>query len=296
MDCWAEDRADTFRVITYNVQFLPEPVSANNERPEPEYRAKRIAEEVSRFDIIGLQETFHKVHRGMILDELKRHWQGDFQQVVSPQPEGFHTSGGCLIATQFKLIESGAMVYKNFSKPADYGLRADGHAAKGVIHARLTWGDDSGRQLDVFVTHMEARDDDLRPRQYGEMAAFIKERRDATLPALVMGDMNTRGAKEFRADASSQYSQLWKQLDSVSAEGEVIDVWPTLSGDALGGTNKQESHEIGKRIDYLFVLNPAGEHARLEPTFVDVLLYQDAKVTALSDHNAVVAEFEWQTP
>jgi endonuclease/exonuclease/phosphatase family metal-dependent hydrolase len=73
-----------------------------------------------------------------------------------------------LLLTRFPIVESNSTVYKNFSKPADYGLRADGYAAKGVIHARVAYGNDSGMQLDVFVTHLEARADDLRPLQYGE--------------------------------------------------------------------------------------------------------------------------------
>ena len=43
----AEDSVvDQMRVITYNVQFLPEPASVRNERPNPEYRADQIAKQV----------------------------------------------------------------------------------------------------------------------------------------------------------------------------------------------------------------------------------------------------------
>jgi hypothetical protein len=91
--CLPVHGADTLggkiRVITYNVQFLPEPISSKNERPLPEYRATRIAKEVSRFDIVGLQETFHDKYRGQIVREVKQHWQGELQAVESPTPDGF---------------------------------------------------------------------------------------------------------------------------------------------------------------------------------------------------------------
>ncbi|NOY40221.1 MAG: hypothetical protein GXP26_00085 [Planctomycetes bacterium] len=291
-----DPQVETIRVITYNVQFLPGLASVKNKRLHPEYRAERIAEELSQFDIVGLQETFHGKYRGQIISQVKQLWEGKLQSVESPTPKGFFTSGGCLILSRLPITDSNSTVYANFSKPADHGLRADGFAAKGVIHARLARDSDSNERLDVFVTHLEARDDDLRPLQYAEMTTFIKERSDPRWPALIVGDMNTRGAKPFREDSESQYSKLVELLRKARPNCDLIDVWPYLKGDALGGTNEQESHEIGKRIDYLFVLNPPRPNAQLKPISVEVRLFQDPKVTALSDHNAVVAELEWHLP
>lgn len=290
----AETEATTIRVLTYNVQFLPAPASVKNERSDPEYRAVQIAEKAGRYDIVGLQETFHEVHRGLIIERLQKLWDGRLQTVVSPTPKSFYTSGGCLIATRLPIVGQSSMVYKNFSQPKDYGLRADGFAAKGVVHARIARTKQLSEDfIDVFVTHLEARADHLRPLQYVEMADFIQANSNPTRPAIVMGDMNTRGAKTFRSDPESQYVQLVKHLKSTRPEGELIDVWPYLKGDALGGTNEQESHEIGKRIDYLFVLNPPKPHAQLKPIAVGVRLFRDPKVFALSDHNAVEAKLEW---
>jgi len=290
----AEAKSTTLRVLTYNVQFLPAPADIKNKRPHPEYRATRIAEEASRYDIVGLQETFHDTHRGQILEQLQERWNGVLHSVASPMPEGFYTSGGCLIATRLPMVKSSSIVFTKFSKPIDYGLRADGFAAKGVIHARIArHGESPADFVDVFVTHLESRADELRPSQYAEMAALIKKSSDPSRPAIVLGDMNTRGAKEFRNDANSQYAQLLKLLGDARPKSELIDVWPTLKGDALGGTNEQESHEIGKRIDYLFLLNPPQPHAQLKPISVAVRLFQDPKVVALSDHNAVEVELEW---
>lgn len=65
---------------------------------------------------------------------------------------------------------------------------------------------------------------------------------------------------------------------------------------AHGGTSEQESSEIGRRIDYIFIANPRGPAPRLDPVSVRVELFQDPKVEALSDHNAVAAEFRWIVP
>ncbi len=283
---------ETLRAITYNVQFLPGSAGNQNERPDPEYRARRIAEEVAAFDIVALQETFDKAHRQIILDTLQAQWSGELNTVISPQPDGFFTNGGCLIATRLPIVEFDAVVYKTFSSPADYGFRADGFAAKGVIFARIARSADRMNDtFDVFVTHMEARADDLRPEQYKEMVAFIQAKSDPARPMILMGDLNTRGGVEFRNDPESQYRQLMKALEDARPAG-VIDVWPALMGDALGGTTEQDSIDTGKRIDYIIVGNPQDGPA-LNPVSIEVNRFQDEKVVALSDHNAVEATLEW---
>lgn len=284
----------TIRVISYNVQFLPAPASFANKRPDPDYRASRIAEEVARYDVIALQETFHAKHRGQIIDGVERAWNAKPNVLVAPKPVGFSTNGGCLLLTQFPMPSVNSTVYKNFSKPSDYGFKADGFAAKGAIHGRLV--PDSGRPsetFDVYVTHLEARADHLRPLQYVELADFIEQTNDPNSPLIVVGDLNTNGLKENRTDPDSQYSQLMNELNKVRPSG-MTDVWVALRGDEHGGTSEQDSTETGKRIDYIFISNPAHTGRHLVPTSIEVKTYQDEKVTALSDHNAVIAEFQWK--
>lgn len=279
---------NSLSVITYNVQFLPGVAAVVNKRKQPDYRAQRIAEEVSRFDIIALQEVFHDKHRQQIIDGVQKIWGDSGNVFVSPKPED-RFNGGCMLMTRWPILQTNAMIFENFSSPDDYGIRADGFAAKGVIHARIAPNADHPENfIDVYVTHLEARADDLRPLQYKEMAAFVKETADPEAPALFLGDFNTRGMEEHRADETSQYHQLMRALDG--AKPGITDLWPELMGDALGGTSEQESADIGKRIDYVFY---ATGHPPLQPHSVRVGLYQDPKVTALSDHNAVIARFDW---
>lgn len=288
---------EILRVISYNVQFLPDPVSGRNERPHPEHRADRIAEGVSRFDLIALQETFHHQHRAQIVRGIDKLWSGEPQLVASPTPEDFFTSGGCLVVSKRPILTEHSTVFANYSKPADYGLRADGYAAKGVLHARVQRNSDNADDddfVDVFVTHLEARADEIRPLQYAEIARFVKQCSSANHPVLLLGDLNTRGAAEFRSDPRSQYSQLMQQLATARSGHDWIDVWPYLQRDTLGGTTEQESSDVGKRIDYILLSNPEPPHSQLVPISVAVELFQDDRVTALSDHNAVTAELEWQ--
>jgi len=284
----------TISIISYNVQFLPPPASFANKRPDPDYRAARIAEEIAKYDVVALQETFHAKHRGQIIDAVERTWKVKANLLVGPQPEGFATNGGCLLLTRLPMPVVNTTVYKHFSKPEEYGIAADGFAAKGVIHGRVALDEDQPSEtIDIYVTHLEARADHLRPQQYAELAAFIKQTSDPKRPLILVGDLNTNGLKENRADPDSQYAQLMKELNATRSSG-LIDVWVALRGDEYGGTSNQESTEKGKRIDYIFVSDPDQPGQRLVPKSIEVKTYQDEKVTALSDHNAVVAVFEWK--
>lgn len=285
--------ATTLSVVTYNVQFLPGMASAANKRKEPHYRAERIAEEVSRFDIVALQETFHPRFREIIIEGLRAAWDGELNIVVSPEPEG-RFNGGCLIATRLPILESDAMIFTHFSTPEEYGIRADGYAAKGVIHARIARSADASSDfVDVFVTHLEARADHLREKQYPEMAAFVKAKSDPARPTLILGDLNTRGTPEYRENEESQYHRLMGLLNEARPSGGVVDVWPLLMKNGYGGTSDQDSIETGNRIDYVLVANPNASSPQLKPRTIRVNLHQDPKVVALSDHNAVEVEFEW---
>jgi len=288
----AEDGPGQLKVISYNVQFLPGPAAAMNQRKEPEYRAERIAEEVAKFDIVALQELFDQKWVDAVANGVQAIWGDRFYKLASPMKEGHNYTGGCLILSKYPFVQSNTMVFEHFSKPEDFGFRADGFAAKGVIHARVALDSGGTSSVDVFVTHLEARDDSLRPAQYAEMAAFIQRVADPSRPALILGDLNTRGMNEERKDAASQYSMMMTAFNGARPEGGAfVDVWPALMGDAHGGTSEQESTATGKRIDYVLVSNPTASAFQLKPQTIRVDPYADPKTVYLSDHSSVVTEF-----
>lgn len=286
----------SIKVISYNVQFLPGPGRAVNKRKNLPYRAETLGRLMANYDIVGLQETFDDEPREKLLAALKAQWGDEYHVVVHPRPDEKRFNGGLLIASRFPFIETNFMHYTVFSKPEDFGVTADGFAGKGVLHARIDLpGKGTEDYVDVFVTHLEARADDLRPAQYLEMAAFIKAHSDNRHPTLIMGDMNTKGMLEQRNDPGSQYSQLLKAFSDAREGSNMIDVWPYLMGEARGATTEQETTEKGSRIDYVFVSNPLPEnqYTAFTPRKVSVNGFLDPQVVALSDHSAVEVEFDW---
>lgn len=285
----AED-GPSIKVISYNVQFLPGIASVANKRKEPAYRAHKIGKELAEFDIVGLNEVFEEKPREMLLGELRQAWGDRFNGIVSPRVDPKRFNGGLAIASRHPFVETHVLTYSQGSSPKKYGVKADGFAAKGALHATIALGEGAhAATVDVFVTHMESKDDEIRETQYEELAQFVAEHTSPARPALMLGDFNTN-AKE---DA---YGRMTKRYQQARAENEFSDVW-TVAGQGPGGTSEQEIEDGGSRIDYIFLLNPKRTDAwRLTPRVATANRYLDAKVGALSDHNAVAATFDLAAP
>ncbi len=293
----AEPQNKPIKVITFNVQFLPGPARIANKRPKLEYRAERIGREMARFDIVGLNETFDDAPREIVMNQLRQAWGDDAHFVVHPRPDEKRFNGGLLIATRLPILESHFLHYSQASSPQKYGLLADGFAAKGVLHGRIARSKDSSKDdyLDLFITHLEARDSSIRETQYPELAEFIKKFGDSSHPCLLMGDMNTRGNADAQKDSNSQYTRMLKIYNSSRAsQFPFLDLWPQLRGDAPGGTDDPEKGEEDERIDYVFFSNSPSAPHQLKPDSVRTNPFLDFEIVALSDHSAVEADFDWR--
>jgi len=108
---------------------------------------------------------------------------------------------------------------------------------------------------------------------------------------LILGDMNTHGDDDERPDPQAQYHRMMAAYQKGRGEPRVVDLW-LVKGNGNGQTTEQEPTEKGNHIDYILFSNPPTFEA-LVPRTVEVNHYQDERVTALSDHSAVEAEFDW---
>lgn len=287
----------TIKVIVYNVQFLPGLAGVLNERRDPEYRARTIGQKLADYDIVGLNEVFDGRCRELLLDQLRKAWGKDFNVIVSPKPADGRLIGGGAIASRLPFLQTNSTIYTAYSRPEKYGVFADGFAAKGVIHARIRCGQATSKAdaIDVFVTHLDSKDDAARKIQYAELAEFVHKHSDPKQPTLIMGDMNTAGNVRHRQDAHSAYHTMMSIYGRARPGSKVVDVWPLLNA-GEGGTKDQTSPSGGKRIDYVFLSNPLEGGPRLRPISARVRPFLDPRVVALSDHSAVEAVFRWGPP
>lgn len=288
---------DSFRVISYNVQFLPPIARHTNKRPRHLYRAEQIAEKMAAFDLVGLNETFDDEPRKIIHAHLRKKWGENCHIMFGPDPRDGRYNGGLSLISRYRFIKTDSTIYKNFSSPLKYGVQADGFAAKGVLYARLELPEKkfgSKKQLDVFVTHLEARDGSLRRKQFDELASFIKQKVSPDIDFILLGDLNTRGNIRYRHTPGSTYNQLWDVLTRAVPRHRLVDSWPTLHPDEDGGTKNQTEPTRGPRIDYIILGQTRDQCSQLSVEEVRVNPYLDEKVEALSDHSAVEATLRWK--
>lgn len=283
-------RDGRLKIISYNVQFLPQIVSFANKRPLPEYRAVTIGKALADYDIVGLNELFAETPRDLLVAELQKAWGDSFHSFLSPKVEEARYTGGLAIFSRLPFLETNVHTYVHFSKPEERGIKADGFVTKGVLHARLatTVDRDTKFAIDLFVTHLESQDAKARAEQYIEFADFVKLHSSPDRPVILMGDFNTRGDQEHLERKDSAYHRLTGLIQEARPESPLFDLWTSL-GKGPGGTSDQLIESGGSRIDYIFTMNSKSSVTKLEATEVKVNRFHDAKVIALSDHSAVEA-------
>lgn len=231
-------------------------------------------------DVVGLCEVFSDGERNRIrraVADLYPHFQ------EGPDEADLESDGGLLVLSKHPVLETASFIYRD----------CDGHdcfANKGMIHMRVK-APEWASALDVFYTHAQdistGNGTATLYAQLTKMHEFMLQRRDPTLPAVIMGDIN------IPAEDPRHYGQLLTTLAGVR------DCW-TIAGNAAasGATSIRDSNfyddsddrpDRDQRLDY--VLIRAG--ARAVPIVSGVEIHRFARNGRLiSDHLAVRAMFD----
>jgi endonuclease/exonuclease/phosphatase family metal-dependent hydrolase len=281
--------SDSLRIITYNVQHLPWEVL--NKFPNSKYRAKRQAELLVNYDIIGLNEVFVDRRRNEICQILKDAWGADFHSVTSHQADRsvFGLDSGLLLLTRLPVLESHTLTFGNDSRLRDRGFIADGYAKKGAIHARIQYRSPDQQTIDIdcFVTHLESLDAARRDEQISMLTKFMIQHSLADNPMLLLGDLNIADDGAELSNTDSQYCRLQRELSTVretwSDLGQMIEASEQSTFDANSPTG-------GQRLDYI-LLSDALRGPSLIPLSSSVQRFADPHVVFLSDHSALEADF-----
>jgi endonuclease/exonuclease/phosphatase family metal-dependent hydrolase len=301
---WADPAApwsETLHVATYNVQLVTPwrfgEISPKH-WPNTAERARAIGAELACFDIVGLSETINDQRRAEILAAMEdagsacgrpsRLADGrSFEVLAGPagatpslaKIKDFLVGDAALawlgnevmIVSRLPILASASMTYSS-------ARGSDALAAKGVVHARLGGGRDAPQDamLDVFVTHLQANHQDVRRAQLAELAAFVRERADPGLPALLLGDLNIDGSEVARRNPDAEYHDLMQTVAALGFRDP---------GQAVGGTDSWQR----RRIDYILTRSP-----QLAVSDMQTRQFNDLSVRALSDHAALTATLTWR--
>lgn len=284
-------RNEALRVITYNVQQLP--LEMLNRYPNSKYRAKRQAELLINYDIVGLNEAFVDRRRQEMKEIFQEAWGNDLHVVTADERDRslLGLDSGLLLITRLPVLASHALTFGNDSKVRERGLVADGYARKGALHARVLYTSPEHREitLDCFLTHLESVDSGRREEQVSMLAQFMKQHSLAENPILLLGDLNIAGGPQESANQDSPYWRLRRELQRVRVSW--IDI-----GNEIGADNRStfnaNSATGGQRLDYIFFSDSICD-TTLTVLSSSVQKFADPHVEFLSDHSALEAEFEW---
>ncbi|MEM8944800.1 MAG: endonuclease/exonuclease/phosphatase family protein [Planctomycetota bacterium] len=276
----------TLSAIAYNVHLLPDvALRIAGERGESRYRAERIGRQLAAYGLIGICEAFDGDHSRRLISSLQSHAEHELSIAYGPSRSGRHFIGsGLVLLSRWPIVERHTETYSHASRFVTSGFKADGFAAKGALHVRLRLGNQSGQQLDCFLTHLESRSSDARAKQIGQLAEFIARHASPQLPVLIMGDLNVAADPVGGLGQRTEYQQM---LTALSAHGRR---YADLGAAASTGTSDAIATDGGRRIDYLLVSNPT-EQAMLQMVTHDTkhlrLLDERVPEGSLSDHMAV---------
>ncbi|MBL9162604.1 MAG: endonuclease/exonuclease/phosphatase family protein [Planctomycetaceae bacterium] len=282
------------RLLFFNTHLLPTIAqTVAGHRGQDDYRTAAIANQLDRFDLVGLCEVFESRRRQEIIRVLQSNSNNAFHAIEQPKPWGRHLIGsGLLLLSRYPIVgEPHFLTYQDASRVLTNGWKADGFAAKGVIHAQLRLSDQPPVQIDCFLTHLESVSSAARAKQLTELAGFIAANTSPDRPAILMGDLNVTADYPINAaSTATEYGQLTS--DMRYGQQRFVDLWPAFYAER-GGTSDALVLEKARRIDYVFLSPPPTIGPVLAPTEIRIEPFLDEKVKqgSLSDHAGVACTF-----
>jgi endonuclease/exonuclease/phosphatase family metal-dependent hydrolase len=239
---------DQLRILTFNTWLLW-PAG-----PRRDLRASVIADRLCGYDIVALQEVWHKKHRDLIEEQLC-----DTYHVIRTDLEGDARDTGLMLLLRKCRFDHGEPVMEEFS--TESGL--DAMKGKGFlfVEVRVAGAPDDQPLLAIVVTHMQADDQfSLSPRrdrssQFEQLIHRVSgERGDTGAPLLIMGDLNINA---LAADEQSEYIEMMEQLRALGDPRDLVQErrWASpceqATYDTWNDASVGASKRTWQRLDYL---------------------------------------------
>ena len=242
---------ESLSVVSYNIQARPLLDACA-------WKSIRIGERLKRYNLLGLQETFHA--HDSLFERNALHGEVYFGR----RRHGLNlVNSGLAILSRFPIEEARAEYFE------EEGSLENRLGSKGVLLARIRI---NGSVLDFYTTHLaagtpessgEARKDELR-----QIAEFIRRNSPQENAVILCGDFN---------------------LTLRSPDGE-LGKFLTRTG--LSDPAKELNCEKQTFIDHLFYRS--GDALRLRPRIWRLLKqeFTEQETGALSDHHPLLVEFD----
>ncbi len=268
-------RSRDIRLLTFNT-YLMDVWSGigGSAKPAVDDRAPRIGEAIENdFDIAMLNEIFED----NIKDKVIAGWPGTPPHLIEDARRRTGQSSGLVTISRWPLNHPLDNVHEFNSES---GILQDGLASKGAMASWLPLDFDETRStyLELYSTHLDASEAEVRRNQVAELAQFIERTHQSGNVVVLAGDFNIDSR-------TPEYANLRDSMRAIGLE----DVWPARNGTA-GFTSPSDNAATPddlrictvdranplycddfagppdnstavKRIDYIFLSEPTEAHA-----------------------------------
>jgi len=258
----APPTSGALRMLTYNVQGLPDPLT-ESERPGLE-RMPAIAPLLDDYDIVGLQEDFIEENHALLTDtaHAEKHW---FSALV--EPDRVYGSGLSLLSNM-ESIDYTETHYSQCNGVLDGS--SDCLASKGFQRMTVVLGT---TEVDIINTHHEAGggpDDDAA-------------RRSQVLEVIDAIDANPDRAVIFLGDTNLRYS-----------DAEDVDDLALYTDAGLRDACTEVGCPEPDHIDRFMVRDAPGIALSVDQWINDAPRFDFPEGDPMSDHPAIVIELSWE--
>ncbi len=259
--------SENLRILSWNIYMLPYLSWFNGNG----HRAKIIGEELvnSDYQIIVFQEAFSSKCRRI----MKKILQEKYPYQYGPSNNSawsLRSNSGLWVLSKFPLNQLKSI---KFEKASGYDLIAQ----KG---ATLFEGEFNGRLFQLMATHLQSSNSqDIRDKQYREIAGLLKEFYTPDIPQILCGDFNTEMSNK------SHYETMLKSLDADngSLSGNIQTTY-----DELNNTLAKQKNGKGEIIDYILTRNTSCI-ASIQRQVLEFYHSETTYQSNLSDHYALEA-------
>lgn len=259
---------DTIKIASWNTFLLPRLAKKSNQKE----RAKMIGSYLLQqdYDVICLQEVFHKKALKIIKDSLKE----KYPVFVEANKSGlFKTSSGLITLLNSKTISLSKCERKEFKKFKKHrGI--DRYAKKGVQQVKYR------NVITIFNTHMQSTEKPKAKKVRGAQLDVIKDFMSESCYGnnIIVGDLNI-------VKNSPEYDTLINKLNVIDVDAiSQKKVTCNAVSNELNSNNENKNKEV--ILDYILI-------DKDEPDMkLKNLKYKEVRVNneVLSDHNLVEAQ------
>ena len=290
-------KTDHLRFLQYNVKWSPN-ITHIGKNDFANERAKILAEQLSEYDVICLNEAYSYVG-SPVVPFIKTMKSKGFKYVKRLPPASIMSfelvDGGVLVLSKYPILQHDTLTY-------ELNVGNDMVVAKGMLYVRVQTG--PGTHVHVFATHLQRTYKnsylDCRTVRFSQLYAFNSFKSRKALdgqPIVLIGDLNVNALAPESVDkkSTSEYNRLIRTLnmESYTLNDTVFQSYGshqvTYGGDDTRLTSKEDINSK-QSLDFVFTYSRDDGNYVIDGSDSKIIEFNvdgNKNFTHLSDHYGI---------